>query len=321
MNEYIYHILVVIISTLVGFRAYDMGEDTTRYYEKFFDGSHYAYAVHGEVGSYLLMEMAYQLNSPRLFFALVAFVVMPIYMKAMKEYPTVKNSLGWGYMLFLGTTVGLSAVCSYERQVIACGVVLYATKYLLSRNILKYTILIMLASTFHISSFFLIVLYPLTAREVKYENVLIVGVILCEVIKVSYEYISLILPHYGLYFTDFSDDGHGIKQMVLYCLMYVIFAMGYIKYRKDFRYNVFFKIYTLGIVLLLCFYPMLGVSVSVRIAFVCLSYMFLLLGYCVEIDNAYIRMISKVSFTVALTALYFYAMDVANMIPFDIDGF
>ena len=300
---------------VVGFRDVDIGDDTIRYYEKFEDHSFFSYIDYGEIGSFLLMEAAYLIGNPQLFFIISAAIVIPLYLIAFRDYPTPRESLGWGVMLFLGTTVGLTAIISVQRQALAA-VILYGTKYLIKRKLWKYLVCILLASTFHISALLMVSLYPLTSPKIKYKHIFILGVCCIGLLRAYIAYLTEFFPKYAFYVDFFIDDGHGMKQLIMYLGFFCLFFLTSLKYRHDKVFNVFFKVYLLGMFLLIGFYSLLGVSLSVRLAFFCLSYMFLLIPYCVEIDNLYIRLPVKVMMIILLTGLYFYSMDLAAAIPF-----
>jgi hypothetical protein len=309
-------LICLIFIVIIGFRDVDIGDDTIRYYEKFEDRSFFSYIDYGEIGAFLLMEAAYLIGTPQLFFIISAAIVIPLYLITFRDYPTPRESLGWGLMLFLGTTVGLTAIISVQRQALAAAVILYGTKYLITRRFWKYLICILLASTFHISALLMVFLYPLTSPTIKYKHIFIVGVCGIGLLRAYIAYLTEFFPQYAFYVDFFIDDGHGMKQLIMYLGFFCLFFLTSLKYRHDKAFNVFFKVYLLGIFLLIGFYSLLGVSLSVRLAFFCLSYMFLLIPYSVEIDNLYIRLPVKVMMMILLTGLYFYSMDLAAAIPF-----
>ena len=316
-GRFIYFFLCTVLSILVGFREVDIGSDTIRYYKKFLDLSYDKYFDYGEVGSYLLMHIAYELNNPQIFFIITAFIVVFLYMYAMSVY-SYKNSISWGYMLFLSSTIGLSSIVSIERQVLACAVVLLGTKYLIERKFVKWIVTIIIAASFHISSFFLIILYPITARRFKYKYIALVTLMLFLISNFSVRYIVEMFPHYETYITLYVDDGHGEKQLIMYICLLLLFAFNYMKYKTDIKYNIYFKIYIVGMALLVCSFPWLGIAISVRLAYVFLCYMFVLISYCMDVRNKYIRCMFKIAMTVILSILYLYTMDISKMIPYEL---
>ena len=313
-----FFVMCTVLSILVGFRDVNIGSDTVRYYNKFLDLSYDKYLDYGEVGSYLLMHIAYELNNPQIFFLVTAFIVVFLYMYAISVYSYKKNSISWGYMLFLSSTVGLSSIVSIERQVLACAVILFGTRFLIERKFVKWIVTIVVAASFHISSLFLVVLYPITSRKFKYKYIALATLILLLISDIFMRYIVEMFPHYETYITMYVDDGHGVKQLVMYICLFILFSFNYMKYKTDEKYNIFLKIYIVGMALLASLFPWVGISISVRFAYVCLCYMFVLISYCMDVRNMYVRCMFKIAMVLILTILYLYTMDISEMIPYEL---
>ncbi len=150
---------------------YNYGNDYKAYYEGFNEINSYASVDILDSANYYFEPgwiLLCQIFEPFGFFSLIAFLSLInciTYYKLIKEY--VPSEYYW-FAIFVYVfdpsylLVHLTAV----RQALAIQIFIYSIKFILNRNLLKYTICILLASTFHTSAYYLLPLYLL--NKVKF---------------------------------------------------------------------------------------------------------------------------------------------------------
>lgn len=150
--------LWVVLVFFTGFRA-NVGNDYTQYKEYFLSGDYYYF----EFGFSLVTSFIYYIfgKNNLLFFLSMAMLSYAFKWKALIDTPLPVFGLVYFFLLY-----GLGLDMNLMRQGIAVSVVLLAIHYLIRDNVKYFIILIVLASTFHITSLVVLVL-PL-ARNIKF---------------------------------------------------------------------------------------------------------------------------------------------------------
>lgn len=158
-------VFFAILLIILSLRNVSCGIDLKNYYY-YFNTIHLS-SFHNiisnfELGNELLFKIlnkvVYKLNNNFNFYLFVVAVIslVPIFLLYVKES---KNSI-LTLLVFIGV-FPLSMYFSGLRQVMAIAIVAYSYKYIKEKKFSKFAILVLLASLFHESAIFTIVLYPL----------------------------------------------------------------------------------------------------------------------------------------------------------------
>ena len=183
---------LVILAVFVGIS--DMLGGYDRYiYSELFDGianitnegGNYKYsAIYelypsevGYIGSNIFLSF---ITSNRyVFILLYTFIIYFLYYLSLKEYST---NYFFAMMLFMGLMFFFTF--TYLRQMVGVGIAWFAIRYIYKKNLYKFIICILIASSFHNSAIVLLPLYFLPIKRFKQKNVL-VFMLLCLLLGVS----------------------------------------------------------------------------------------------------------------------------------------
>lgn len=147
---------------MIGLRSPLVGVDSLTYYRHFYTygnfGCHFV-----EQGFDLLTRILYHMGQEytSLFFACALLTAIPIFLTLERCEHYLASSL----MLY---SLSLVMCVNGIRQVVVCGMFLYAIKYIENRNIIKYVFFIIIGYFFHASVLILLPLY--FVLNMKYSN-------------------------------------------------------------------------------------------------------------------------------------------------------
>lgn len=145
---------------LVGLRSPKVGVDTHTYYYHFYEygnfGCHFV-----EQGFDLLTRLLYHLG-----FEYTSLFLMCILLTAIPMFLTLEKCEHYFPSALMLYTLSFTICVNGIRQVVACGIFLFAAKYISSQSFIKYCLLIFIGWTFHASAFILIPLYFVLRRTV-----------------------------------------------------------------------------------------------------------------------------------------------------------
>lgn len=160
----------------------------------------------------------------------------------------MKKVFGFNYEIFMGITIGACvyillrelkkrainyylAVYLYlimflfgfcfepvARQLIATTLFIYSLKYIEKKNIIKYILMILIASSFHKSAVILIVVYFLDKVEIKFKTailMLLIGIISVENLGLLLDVFSKLLPSLNKFKKYINSEIYGISKFVL----------------------------------------------------------------------------------------------------------
>ena len=128
-------------------------------------------------------------------FAIVAFVTLYFFMKGIREQ-TKDYAISLSIFMLLGY---YASSFNSIRSYLAFAVAFYSVKYIFKREFGKFALLILLASTFHISILIVLVAYPLGLIKWKPWSIIAASVLSASFMifpKVYRRLVFLIYPHY-----------------------------------------------------------------------------------------------------------------------------
>lgn len=247
-NQQIFFINILVLSIIAGLRTNNIGTDTEAYYD-LFNWINEGYGEHIEIGWRLLNRFVHAIGgSYNLLLWLVSLLTLfPLY------YFFKNNSKNINLCLFI--YYSLYAYCNSfngMRQFLAVSLVFLGYDFLLQRKIIKYIVFILIAMSFHISSFLAFIPYFL--KKLKLTNTLIiislistlfVGLILSDSI------FEIILGPYSHYLT--SEHGYresSTSALIMSVLVSLMFLFLFTTSKNNFKYNFWVKLYFVGLLIM-----------------------------------------------------------------------
>lgn len=138
------------------------------------------------------------------------------------------------------------------RQCIGVSIFLYATKYIKTRDIKRYIIWILIASTFHISALIYLPVYFLYKINIKVQIIIFAIFILAKSVISKFFIEFVLFTKYGAYFqTAFNVKKFDFWEFFInLCILIFCYAF-YKKGKNDVEYKIFVNIQFLNVALLL----------------------------------------------------------------------
>ncbi len=289
-----------------------VGYDYQMYYDVINNNLYEGYMYRNEWLSYYFMDISYYFDEPRIFFALIAIIAIPIYFYVFKKYSKNRINMGWMILAFLALPIGFIQTLSVSRQFIATAIVLLATKYIITRNLKKYIFCLLLATLFHFSSVISILFYIINCKKFKYKYFIFIFIIMgffLEVIKIL---INNYFELYSGYFNyTFLYQG-GLMQLFMYIILGLVFV--YIRFYKkyiDNYYEVCLKNYLLGLMITIMFFGFQGL-LGIRLGFVGLTYAIILFAYTLNTISKKNILFYKFACIIIFSICFFYNLYVAT---------
>ena len=219
-----------IMFILFGFRAYDVGVDTIRYYEEYQGG--YSTLRGEDVGYSLYVDFLIKQNIPARFFLIISsFIILFPHFLFLKKNPYNHSA----FALLLYITIGTYAVhLSGLRQSMAMGLSLFGVVLFMSgkKKLMKYIILAVfayLASLFHYSAIVCYVYIPLlffAEKDLK-QNTFFVDVLLLLLPIVAIVFSNLFAPVVNYFmisrYEDYELGTEGKNAISYFVIPYVVF--------------------------------------------------------------------------------------------------
>lgn len=124
------------------------------------------------------------------------------------------------------------------RQSIAISIIFCSLTFLLNRDLKKYVVGILIASTFHYSAAIMLVVYPLCKKALNVEKiVLYAGVGLSIVLLMGYSLMQFVVMEFLTKYDpeSFSEegDGAGYGLFILYALIFITISLFYLFKKKE----------------------------------------------------------------------------------------
>lgn len=292
-NKRLYSIIMVILFTVIsGLRYYSIGNDTSTYFYGFKTILRYgieAFSISRYEKGYILLNLIIGNFTDNFTIMLtVCALITNIFICNFIR----KNSkcMCVSFLLFFFCRFFFSEM-NIVRQYIAIGILLYSIKYIENKKLLKYLGCVCIATAFHYSAIFMILIYYL--YDIKLNGKKIAGMSLITLI-VNYVFYSILvkltslLGIYQGYVSEFygSNKIGSIIAFIMYLVVYT-FLSCITKYKKIAPKDNFF--YNCSFVLVLVSFLAIRMSVLSRIT----EYLSILM--IVQIPNfiGYIKNVKK----------------------------
>lgn len=257
-------IVYIILFLIVGLRNFETGNDTINYL-KFFDNTtqskwNMLTTGHFEPG-YVIFNiiLSYFTTNSRLFLIITSFIfstVIITFISKESKHPYISIIIYIGLLLFYYSMTMI-------RQFMAIMIIIYAYKYVKTRNLIKYILSILLACTFHMTAIIAIFIYPMYILKISKKIICIMisfSILLSFAIPLCIENILSIAGRTGFYSDRlWSYNVSNILYTLIYLILFIIFFKTLKKYNNKEQINDF---YLLMILSSSCI-NLLGISMNV----------------------------------------------------------
>lgn len=213
-------IVFLVMWVIVGLRHVSLGlTDTEWVYSPLINkcinmnfGEIYHYFKTSDYGFFFLVKIISFVSKDLNF---ILFILSAPYLFAITSLIYKHSKIKWlSFLLFCG--LGYFGVSFYLlRQVTAIAIVLYSLDYLIDKKLIKFLIIVLIASLFHQTALVFLIAYPVSLIEVSWKNLVYIPVCFALSIaleKVFLKYIFIILSYvmsdtgrYDNYLTDTSS--------------------------------------------------------------------------------------------------------------------
>lgn len=182
-NPFFYWISLLSLVLVMGLRSMSVGVDGTNYYYNYLKANSMDlftyYQNHiTEPGFYLLYKLSFLLGNHQWLFVIAAFITVLFFYKAI-SYQMDKISFPLAIFIFASTQYFY--YFGIMRMGIAVAIIAYAYKYILEGNNKRYILWVIVATTFHYSALFALVVLFFNRNKngfFKKENILKIAVVI-----------------------------------------------------------------------------------------------------------------------------------------------
>ncbi|MGL5051952.1 MAG: EpsG family protein [Fusobacteriaceae bacterium] len=242
-KEYINTISATIIFLFMGLR-YNVGWDYRWYFElalqnnlleqSLFSNLQDLVIFEPNLFQYLRMEflnrviykIVWYFENPQLIFMFYSFLLVFFIKKGLDNE---KKYTIYPWLFFLGFPIFFFNYTSLMRQAVAVSIVFYSYKYFKNRSLLKFIATILLASLFHKTALFLIVLYIIPLLNIRYRY--IIFIMLTSFVSISILKQILKLPIFSNY-SIYIDTSLGEGGRIIYFLIIILAFIYLLIYKK-----------------------------------------------------------------------------------------
>ncbi|NNH34595.1 EpsG family protein [Acinetobacter sp. NIPH 2377] len=252
INRKSYFFLLITLCTFASIRNYSVGTDTSNYVSFFISGIDYKYYIYDpnvELGyQFLVYNILKFTHNYALYLLTVSIIVVSLMLYSIRKYSknyilSIYIYITFGFYTFLFNTL---------RQAIALAILFYGVKYFLEKKLIKYLIIVFIASLFHVSAWIMIPFYFLVHSKIKLEVKAISTFISSGILSgMVIQYMSASNQRYEQY-TQESEHSGGY----LFLLFYMVIAVFLYVFGKNLRlknkdYNLLEQLYICGLVCVL----------------------------------------------------------------------
>ena len=280
-------------------------------YCKFIETEYYRLYIYDrwEYLSYFLMDIAHTFANPQIFFIGIAGIALPLYYAAFQRYSRTPQEIMISVLVFFALPIGFLYSLALSRQFVALGILLYATKYMLRREFLKYAICAVVASCFHAYSLVAILFYYVASSRVKIKQCIVMGILLTMAVYFGGPVLEVVFPVFAKYLTGRLNNVGGMTQIGMYGLIGVaiLYLYSYINIEKD-KYEAWLKCYLLGLSMCFVFVP-ISPNIGIRCGMPGLMYVYLCAPRMLSIVSRFkYANLLRICFVLLTFSLYMYGL-------------
>lgn len=251
--------MAAIFAVLAGASALRIytGNDYQTYISHFHDIYRGNYVV-TERGFNLIVTAVYRFFQKECYlviFALFAFLTVGVFLKALYD-----QSVDFTMSFFLFMTLGVYfQTYNTVRYYFALSIVLYAMRYILRKQYIRFLIAILIAALFHKTALIVIPLYLLAAVRWKWQHLIILGILAVSGLFFQEQYMELFVKLYPSYAEEeeyLASGGFSIVN-VLRCVAVLVFSLYVLRGNKEWyadrETRFYFQLNLGALALYLCF--------------------------------------------------------------------
>lgn len=242
-------IIFVLLWIVAGFRE-GVGTDYYPYKDYFFKTEVYTLFNNPfEWGYYLLNKIINILTgNSRFIFLIVSFFILYVINKTiLKHSPNYYLSI----LLFINLYFYFNSL-NIMRQFIAIAIVFYSVQYIYQRDLKRFSISIVIASFFHLTSLFFWFMYFIVQKKYK-TYVYLLGILLSLLFVFLFPYITnlliVIMPRYEAYLTNMftSSSSYSVILIIISTLMFAYILLRNKEWEKE--NIILFNLVYIGLIL------------------------------------------------------------------------
>lgn len=297
-KTYKYNYFFAIVMMLVAaFRPAEDTYDTHMYEERFFDvpslwdwinnGGDKIADIPLEYGYIFLNSVVKTvIDEPVIVFLLIASISVSIYYFVFKELSPYPMLSIFCYMTFLYVFKETSQI----RNGAACAIALYSIKYVINKDLRKFILTILIASSFHLTAFIALIFYPVSLikwTKKKYVLFLVLSICLFN-LNWIYGVMDDLLSNGTLFYRIAKYHGDkvatqdvNIYKYGIYIFMELLFLSKVSKESK--LYNTLLAIFSVGIFIQSGFHEFR--ELADRVSSICYTVMFLLIPLYIKMER------------------------------------
>ncbi|TVY07216.1 EpsG family protein [Paenibacillus cremeus] len=303
-NRFYTLIITFVLTVIAGLRGLSVGIDTYNYYYSFISRSYLSFSdifigVTKEYG-YRLFEFSVNLLFSN--FQILLIIVALLYVGAVSYNIYKHSSIPFlSYIYFIGFgfyTFGMTAT----RQTIAIALILIAFQYIYKKQLIKFLLIVGLASTFHVTALVFLPSYWFNKFKLNKRSVLFLAVIVLGFLIFKDKLRELLLYYSGVDYGSSETGGNRFYFLLIFSLLIgIIYRKPFLEKSENNKYLFFMIIAATIIIPMTQFHPAV-----MRLSF---YYSIFLILYIPNILNAIndriIRLIGNYGYVLASLYMFF----------------
>lgn len=252
-NKNIFFVITLIIIALFSGLRNHIGWDFNAYYDTI------AYGIETNVYSkrewlnFNLINLTRSIYYPQFYFIFTASLSTILIGITILKYSRDKWTSIYVYITFPLFFLNSMSVI---RNFVALSIVVYSSKYIIDKKLVRFVIAIILAAGFHQSAYIALLLYPIS--KIKFSKKLYL--VLIGTIPITKDILLIlmnkILPYYQGYLHQNNSKAAGRFAIVVIVLIFIINLIMDKNVLDDNRSELFFKFYFLGCLIYFTFYKL-----------------------------------------------------------------
>ncbi|MBQ3470523.1 EpsG family protein [Candidatus Saccharibacteria bacterium] len=244
-NRKIFLFVAALIPILIGGLRFNVGTDYSSYYNYYMHGSFV------DPGFYLISSIARMFDNCQVMFFIYNALTLLFVFLGIGNMKKECRPIAYLCFLFLFFTTSFNAM----RQMLAVSIVFFSYKYAMNKKILSFVILTLIASLFHITAIFGLIIYPLLrikrrAIKVAASVAVLCVAIGCQGVIGGISELSA-FEHFSMY-QNYNGSGFSNASFFFELLVLAYLASFYRQIaKKDESFAGYFFVYFVGVILLL----------------------------------------------------------------------
>lgn len=303
-------LVCIAVVLFQGFRSFTVGTDLVGYipaYSKIGEADFFElHYLNYESGYVLLNKILYHLGvDSRGFLIIIAAIIqMPIFftMYRYSEMPLI--SIFW-YFAFGNFAITFSGL----RQSIAMSICFAAYYYIKRRKLLQYCVVIIIASCFHVSALFCLILYPIyyVKLDKKMFFATLIGIVGVFIFRRQI-FVLMSVLYYGKMIGTYSTGAY-----MMFAIYLMLFILAFSKKNVDVDYMGFSNV----LLILTMIYSFASLHPYVtRIGYPLTLYMTLFIPKMVGVFHFKPKVIYQVSCAIVLVCCFMFSLGGVGTLPF-----